>query len=335
MSHNAPRRPFAGDVIAAQERLSGHVRRTPIVESEHLNARTGGRVLIKPECLQVTGSFKIRGAFNRLLLLSPDERSRGIIAWSAGNHAQALAYAGAKLGIRATIVMPSDAPRTKVKGTKRYGAEVVFYDRQTQDREAIGRSLAAASGAVIVPPYEDPDVIAGQGTAGLELLEDAVALGAPLDRMVVCVGGGGLIAGCALAARARGYPTKFFAAEPSGYDDTLRSLRAGARVRNDLTVPCIADALMTSTPGELTFSLNRELLAGGFTVSDDDIAAAMRFAFAELHLVVEPGGAASLAAVMSQPETFAGLTTGIVLTGGNVDAERFCQILSATIAEGS
>jgi threonine dehydratase len=332
MSPDVPRRPSADDVISAQERLSGRVRRTPIMESEQLNARVGGRVLIKPECLQITGSFKLRGAFNRMLLLSLDERSRGIIAWSAGNHAQALAYAGAKLGIRATIVMPSDAPRTKVEGTKRYGAEVVFYDRKAEDREAIGRSLAAKSGAIIVPPYEDADVIAGQGTAGLELLDDAVALGAPLDRMIVCVGGGGLIAGCALAAQARGYATKFFAAEPYGYDDTLRSLRAGARVQNDVTIPCIADALMTSTPGELTFSLNRQLLAGGFTVSDDDIAAAMRFAFAELHVAVEPGGAASLAAVMSQPETFAGLTTGIVLTGGNVDAGRFSQILSAGTA---
>lgn len=335
MSHGVPRRPSADDVISAQERLSGCVRRTPIMESEQLNARIGGRALIKPECLQITGSFKLRGAFNRMLLLSADERSRGIIAWSAGNHAQALAYAGAKLGIRATVVMPSDAPRTKVEGTKHYGAEVVFYDRKTEDREAIGRRLAAQIGAIIVPPYEDADVIAGQGTAGLELLDDAVALGAPLDRMIVCVGGGGLIAGCALAAQARGYATKFFAAEPYGYDDTLRSLRAGARVRNDVTIPCIADALMTSTPGELTFSLNRQLLAGGFTVLDDDIAAAMHFAFAELHLVVEPGGAASLAAVMRQPETFAGLTTGIVLTGGNVDAGRFSQILSAGTAVGS
>jgi len=203
MSHDPQRRPFSVDVIQAMERLKSLVRRTPVLESERLNEKVGGRVLIKPECLQLTGSFKIRGAFNRLLLLSAEERKRGILAWSAGNHAQALAYAGAKLGVRATIVMPADAPRAKIEGTRRYGAQVVFYDRQTQDRESIGRTLAAKSGAVIVPPYEDADVIAGQGTAGLELLEDAAARNAPLDRMVVCVGGGGLIAGCALAPSAR------------------------------------------------------------------------------------------------------------------------------------
>ena len=309
-------------------RLRPHVRHTPALESDALNAQVGGRVLIKLECLQLTGSFKVRGAFNRLLLLSDDERKRGIVAWSAGNHAQALAYAGARLHVRATIVMPSDAPRAKIEGTQRYGAQVVFYDRQTEDREAIGRALAQKSGAIIVPPYEDADVIAGQGTAGLELLDDAATCNAALDRMLVCVGGGGLIAGCALAARARGCSTAFYSAEPQGYDDTLRSLKAGARVRNDATAPSTADALMTVTPGELTFSLNRELLAGGFTIGDDDIAAAMRFAFSQLRVVVEPGGAAALAAVMTRPETFSGLTTGIILTGGNVDAGRFSQILS-------
>jgi threonine dehydratase len=314
-------------------RLRGLLRRTPVLENERLNETVGGRVLVKPECLQLTGSFKIRGAFNRLLQLSAVERQRGIVAWSAGNHGQALAYAGAKLGVRATIVMPSDAPRAKVDATRRYGAEVVFYDRRLQDREAIGRALAQDSGAVIVPPYEDGDVIAGQGTAGLELLEDAAALNAPLERMVVCVGGGGLIAGCALAARARGDATEFFAAEPYGYDDTLRSLRTGARVTNDTSVSSTADALMTATPGELTFSLNRELLQGGFTVSDQDIAEAMRFAFAEFRVIVEPGGAAALAAVLSQPAAFAGRSTGVLLTGGNVDAERFCATVSRARSE--
>lgn len=331
MSHEFSRRPNADDVIMAMERLSRRVRRTPALESERLNMLTGGRVLIKPECLQITGSFKLRGAFNRLLLLPDDMRKRGVVAWSAGNHAQALAYAGAKLGVQATIVMPSDAPRAKIEGTKHYGAEVIFYDRQSESREAIGRALAEKTGAVIVPPYDDADVIAGQGTAGLELLDDAVRLGRPLDRMVICVGGGGLIAGCALAAVARGHATQFFAAEPVGYDDTLRSLRSGVRVHNDPTAPCMADALMTHCPGELTFSLNRQLLAGGFIVSDADIAAAMRFAFADLRVVVEPGGAAALAAVMSQPSTFAGLTTGIILTGGNVDGEQFCRVLEATV----
>lgn len=331
MTHISLRQPLPADVLLAKDRLKGFVRRTQVLESERLNAKVGGRVLIKPECLQLTGSFKIRGAFNRLLLLSAKERERGIVAWSAGNHAQALAYAGAKLGVRATIVMPADAPRAKIEGTRRYGAEVVFYDRQTQNRELIGRAVAANSGAVIVPPYEDADVIAGQGTAGLELLEDAAAQKASPDQVVVCVGGGGLIAGCALAARARGEATEIFAAEPVGYDDTLRSLRAGKRVQNDISAPCIADALMTTTPGELTFSLNRELLKGGFTVSDADIAAAMSFAFFELRMVVEPGGAAALAAVLSQPDAFAGRTTGVLLTGGNVDFERFCAALSPTV----
>jgi threonine dehydratase len=316
-------RPSPGDVVAAAKRLDGRLRRTPLLESEMLNARVRGRVLIKPECLQITGSFKLRGALNRLLLLSPDERKRGVVAWSAGNHAQALAYAGTKLDIRTTIVMPADAPRAKIEGTRRYGAEVVFYDRKTEDREAIGTALAVKIGATIVPPYDDSDVIAGQGTAGLEFLDDAAALGAALERMVVCVGGGGLIAGCALAAKARGYKTEFLSAEPYGYDDTLQSLRAGVRVRNDMTASSTADALMTATPGELTFSLNRELLTGGFTVTDEDIASAVHFAFTELRLVVEPGGVASLAAAMNQPESFAGRTTGVLLTGGNVDAERF------------
>ena len=328
MPHDPFRRPSSSDVIHAMERLKGRIRRTPVLESERLNEKVGGRVLIKAECLQLTGSFKIRGAFNRLLLLSAEERERGIVAWSAGNHAQALAYVGAKLGVRATIVMPADAPRAKIEGTRRYGAEVVFYNRQTQDRESIGQTLATNSGAVIVPPYEDADVIAGQGTAGLELLEDAAELNAPLDQMISCVGGGGLVAGCALAAQARGDATEFFAAEPFGYDDTLRSLRAGTRVQNDMSVPSIADALMTITPGELTFSLNRELLKGGFTVSDADIAEAMRFAFSELHLVVEPGGVAALAAVLSQPDAFSGRLTGVLLTGGNVDADLFCATVS-------
>jgi threonine dehydratase len=320
--------PTAKDVIAAMDRLRSRVRRTPVLESAWLNERIGGRVLLKPECLQLAGSFKIRGAFNRLLQLCAEERARGIVAWSAGNHAQALAFASAQLGVRTTIVMPADAPRAKIEGTRRYGATVLFYDRKTEDREAIGRALAASSGAIIIPPYEDADVIAGQGTAGLELLEDSAARGTPLDRMMVCVGGGGLIAGCALAARARGEASvEFFAAEPVGYDDTLRSLQAGVRVKNDMHAPCTADALMTVTPGELTFSLNRELLKGGFTVSDADIRDAMRFAFTELRLVIEPGGAAALAAVLSRPKDFADRTTGVLLTGGNVDAQQFCAIV--------
>lgn len=321
--------PTPADVIAAGDRLNGLVRRTPMLESSVLNDHVGGRIFLKPESLQLTGSFKVRGAFNRLLVMDDDERSRGVVAWSAGNHAQALAYVGKLLGIQATIVMPSDAPKAKVAGTKRFGAKIVFYDRLTEDREVIGRAIAAETGGVIVPPYEDKHIIAGGGTAALELIDDAAAIGVQLDDIVVCVGGGGLIAGSALAAQARGSGTHIIASEPVHYDDTRKSLVAGARVTNDVTQKSIADALLTATPGEMTFSLNQKLVRRAYAVSDNSIMVAMIVAFEDLRLVTEPGGVASLAAVLANSKDFAGRNVGVVLTGGNVDAELFTTIVGA------
>lgn len=326
-------RPYPDDVLAAAARIEGYVRRTPVLESAKLNAVTGGRVMIKAENIQLTGSFKVRGAFNRLLQMTLEERRRGIVAWSAGNHAQALAYVGAQLDIRTMIVMPSDAPRAKIEGTRYFGGEITFYDRITQSREEIGLALAAELKAIVVPPFEDAAVIAGGGTAALELIDHACALDAELEALVVCVGGGGLIAGCALAAQARQRNIAIFAAEPDHYDDTRRSLLAGKRVANDLSYQTIADALATQTPGELTFDLNRDLLTGGIAVSETALRDAVRFAFNELRLVLEPGGAAALAAVMATPTDFAEKTTGIILTGGNIDAGLFSYIIGECEAD--
>lgn len=320
-------RPSPDDVLAAAVRIEGYVRRTPVLESAKLNKIIGGRVMIKAESIQRTGSFKVRGAFNRLLQMTPDERQRGVVAWSAGNHAQALAYVGAQLGVRAMIVMPSDAPRAKIEGTRYFGGEITFYDRTTESREEIGLALADRLGAIVVPPFEETAVIAGGGTAGLELIDQVMALGAELDTLVVCVGGGGLIAGCALAGQARQLCISVFAAEPENYDDMRRSLLAGERVENDLSHQTIADALATRTPGELTFELNQNLLTGGIAISESELRDAVRFAFDELRLVVEPGGAAALAAILANPRDFEGRTTGVILTGGNVDAEMFSSIL--------
>lgn len=320
--------PTPKDVAAAAKRLAGFVRRTPLIRETYLDRIVGGRLLFKAENLQITGSFKIRGAYNRLVQLTPPERRRGIVAWSAGNHGQALAFVGQRLNVPVTIVMPSDAPETKIRGTYRYGANVVFYDRKTQSREAIGQTIAQDTGAIIVPPFDDKDVIAGQGTTALEVFEDVSDLAINVDQMVVCVGGGGLIAGCALAGQYAGTTTRFFSAEPVGYDDTLRSLSYGARVKNEGSIPTCADALMTVTPGELTFALNQTLLAGGFAVADAQIAHAVSVALQELKLVVEPGGAVGLAAVIAEPESFRDRTTVVVLTGGNVDSAMLTRMVS-------
>ena len=319
--------PTPADVIAAGDRLRGRVRHTPLLESAALNARIGGRVLIKPESLQLTGAFKVRGAFNRLLVMNGSEQASGIVAWSAGNHAQALAFVGKQLGIAATIVMPSDAPKAKIIGTKRFGAKIVFYDRRTEDREAIGRAIAAENGAIIVPPYEDKYVIAGGGTAALELLDDTAALDIRLDRIIVCVGGGGLIAGCGLAAQACGSEAHIVAAEPVHFDDTRKSLIAGFRVANDLSQNSIADALLTATPGEMTFALNQKLVRTAYAVNDDDIRAAMTTAFEDFRLVTEPGGVASLAALLANANDFSGMNTGVIITGGNVDPSLFSAVI--------
>jgi threonine dehydratase len=292
-----------------------------------LDEELGCALLFKAEGLNPTGSFKIRGVYNRLLQMDARDRGRGVVAWSAGNHGQALAYAGGELGVAVTIVAPSDAPKVKLRRMADYGARVVRYDRATQSREEIGETIAAETGALIVPPFDDSDVIAGQGTLMLEAVEQADAVGATIHDAVVCVGGGGLIAGCGLAMEAMRRSANLYSAEPVGYDDTLRSLLAGRRVENDPTAPSICDALMTQTPGELTFALNQRLVEGGFKVSDDQVRAAMRLCYDHLRVVVEPGGAAAFAAVMANNRFFKGRCVLITLTGANVDWGAFRDAL--------
>ena len=264
-----------------------------------LDRACGGTVLMKPEVLQQTGSFKFRGATNALLRLSPAQLARGVVTYSSGNHGQAIACAASRLGVRAVIVMPADAPAIKRESTAFWGAEIVPFDRLTENREAIAAEIAERTGAVLVPPYEHPDVIAGQGTLALELSEDASAAGLALDALLVPAGGGGLIAGCALAMESVSPATAVYAVEPEGWDDTGRSLRSGVREQNDLRGSKLCDALLAPMPGELTFSVNGPRLAGGFVVSDDEVLAAQRLRRGALKLVVEPGGAVALAAVLA------------------------------------
>lgn len=314
------------DIEAAAGRLNGVSVRTPLLQSFELDQVTRGKVLIKPECLQVTGSFKIRGAYNRLSQLTAQQARNGVVAWSSGNHAQGVAAAGAMLDINTIIVMPADAPKAKLANTQRLGGEVITYDRYTGDREAIARKIAAERGAAIVPSYDHEHIIAGQGTIGLELAEDAMRLGLPPDQVLIPCGGGGLSSGCSVALKSRLPEVNVYAVEPAEFDDTARSFASGERVRIDDSARSICDALQTPMPGELTFAINRDLLSDVLTVSDDEVRSAMRFAFRNLKLVVEPGGAVALAAVLSGKLDTAGKTTAIVLSGGNVDVDLFAQI---------
>jgi threonine dehydratase len=325
--------PTFADVEAAASRLRPHIAHTPLLRSPVLDARLGARLLIKAECLQLTGSFKVRGAFNRLLTMSESERNAGVVAWSAGNHGQALAFAGRRLGVAVTIVMPSDAPRAKIWGTKRWGAKVVLYDRRTESREDIGQDLARKSGSLLVPPFDDPDVIAGQGTAFLEALQDAEIAGDAPTMLLCSTGGGGLIAGCALAAEGSGTGMRLHSVEPVGYNDTARSLAAGRLVSNSPTAPSICDALMTITPGEIPFEINKRRLGPGYAVSDNEVREAMRVALQDLKIVVEPGGAAALAAALSRPELVRGQTVIIMVTGGNLDLPTLASIVAAPTSD--
>lgn len=320
--------PGFDDVAAAARRLEGHVVLTPLLESPAINARLGGRLLVKAEPLQRTGSFKFRGAFNALSQLAPQQRRTGVVAYSSGNHAQGVAAAARSLGIRAIIVMPADAPAVKIANTRSWGAEVVLYDRLAEDREAIARRIAVERGAAIVPPFDDPQVMAGQGTAGVEMAQQAKALGIRLEAVVVPCGGGGLTAGCALALRALCPGIAVHTAEPRGFDDTRRSLLAGERVANEPGASSICDALQVPMPGKLTFEINRRHVASGFAVSDDEVLDAMATAFAELKLVVEPGGAAALAAALSGKLDTRDRAVAVVASGGNVDAATFARALA-------
>lgn len=320
--------PGIADIHAAAGRLSGVIVETPLVESPELNRRYGGRILFKPETLQRTGSFKLRGAYNKLWSLGEAERGRGVVAFSSGNHAQGVAASAAMFGVKAVIAMPADAPSLKIGNVRRMGAEVVPYDRFREDRMAVVRPYME-EGMVLVPPFDDPAIIAGQGTVGLELMRQAKALGADVDAVVVPCGGGGLSSGIALAVKDASPGTAVWAVEPEHFDDTRRSLAKGERVSNEPGHSSICDALLTAEPGLITFEINRRNLAGAVTVSEAAVAQAMRDAMAHLKLVVEPGGCVALAALASGEIDLEGRTVVVVLSGGNVDLGTYAGIMAA------
>jgi threonine dehydratase len=319
--------PSYDDVVRAAARLAGKAVRTPLLSSPALDAAVGGRVLIKAEMLQRTGSFKFRGAYNRMSRLSAADRAKGVVAYSSGNHGQGVADAAHLLGIRAAIVMPGDAPAIKIANTRALGAEVVFYDRYHEDRAAVAGALAAERGATVIPPFDDPDIIAGQGTVGLELAEQLRELKAAPDVVLVPCGGGGLLAGSALALGHAFPDARIHAVEPEGFDDTGRSLAAGERVANQPGRVSACDALLAPMPGEITFAINRRLVAGGVAVSDSDAFRAMAGAYAMLKVVVEPGGAVALAAALAGKVDCRGRTVAIVCSGGNVDPDVFAAAI--------
>lgn len=321
--------PEFSDVLAARERIAGEAVVTPLLRSAVLDEISGGRILIKPECLQRTGAFKFRGAFNRLSMIPEEERARGVVACSSGNHAQGVAEAARLLGMPATIVMPSDAPAMKCERTKASGARVVFYDRETEDREAIAKALQDETNATFVHPYDDAGVMAGQGTVGLELAEQARVLDMELDAVLVPCSGGGLTAGIALALEAEAPKAALHSVEPAGFDDTARSLASGERIGNERAGGSICDALLTPTPGALTYQINSKRLGNGLAVSDEEALAAVAFAFRDLKLVVEPGGAVALAAVLCNRLETRGRTVAIVLSGGNIEPSMMARALGA------
>lgn len=320
------------EIEAAARRLDGLAVRTPLLESPALNAKLGGRVLIKAETLQRVGAFKFRGAYNRLSQMTEAERERGVVAFSSGNHAQGVALAGRALGMPVLIVMPADAPKVKMEATRNYGAQIRLYDRATENREAIAAQLAQEREAVVVPAFDDVDVIAGQGTVGLEIVEQARELGARIDQVLSPIGGGGLLAGTSIALRALAPQALIYGVEPEGYDDTRRSLEAGERRGAPPARRSLCDSLESPMPGELTFPVLKANLAGVLTVSDVEVAEAMRYAFNELKLVVEPGGVVALAALLEgrvqvTPEG----ATVLILSGGNVDPELFAKVIARAL----
>jgi len=318
----------AADIDAAARVVAPFAVRTPLLSFPVLDERAGTKVFLKPEMLQRTGSFKFRGAFNKLSSIPQASRGGGVVAFSSGNHAQGVAAAAKILNMQATIVMPKDSPLTKRERTKAYGAEVVLYDRDKEDREAIASGIAGKRGATLVRPYDDPFVIAGQGTAGREIAQDMTARGIAPDIVVAPASGGGLIAGVATAVKARFPNAELIVAEPEGYDDHGLSLRAGHREAHHAAGRTICDALMAAIPGQMTFSINSRLLAKGVTASDEEVGAAVAFAYRELKLVVEPGGAVGLAALLAGRIDARGKNVVIVLSGGNVDADLFAKLVA-------
>jgi len=325
-----PRKPpVFEDVAAASERLEGMAVKTPLIESTVLNARVGGRVLIKPENLQRMGAFKFRGAYNAVSQLSADQWPGGVATCSSGNHAGGVAEAARLCGMPATIVMPEDAPEIKLSRTRAAGAEIVTYNRDKDNREQIAADISSERVACYISPYDHPDIIAGQGTSGLELMRQAQEQGVTPDCLLAPCGGGGLIAGLALAAKHLNPDIEVFAVEPEGFDDHARSLASGERERNEAVSGSICDALLAPMPGELTFQVNIKLLSGALTVTDEEVRDAIRFAFNELKLVLEPGGAVALAALLNGHIEVKDRTVALILSGGNIDGDQFADILAA------
>ncbi len=319
--------PRFEDILDAADRLEGHAVKTPLLQSDALDEAVGGRVFVKAEALQRTGSFKFRGAYNRLSRLSAWERRRGVVAYSSGNHAQGVAAAAKLVGCPALIVMPADAPRIKVEATLDYGAEVVTYDRYTESREDIAERIAHERGAVVVPAFDDPFIIAGQGTAGLEAARQLQALGLKADRLLCPGSGGGLMAGIALSFERLSPATRLYVVEPQGYEDHAASLAAGRPVRVAAAGPSLCDALMAPEPGAITFAVNSPRLAGALAATDSEALAAMAFAFRHLKLVLEPGGSVALAALLSAGAAKDPGVTLVIASGGNVDPGVYRQAL--------
>jgi threonine dehydratase len=323
--------PTYNDVQEADARIRPFALETPLLRADALDDVSGGKIFVKAECLQPRGAFKIRGAANAMLKIAVGDRHRGVVAFSSGNHAQGIAFMAKALGMEATIVVPSDAPKGKLESVARDGAKVVTYDRNRESREAIGAALAAEKGATLIQPFDHVDVIAGQGTCGLEMVRQAQGFGVDLDQIVVCASGGGLAAGIALALEGASPATGVILAEPAGHDDFGRSLIAGKLVSNDSGTRSIQDALLTQTPGELTFPVLSRLKAQGVIVTDDEALYAMAFAFKYLRIVLEPGGAAALGAVLSGKVDARGHAIGVTASGGNVDAQTFMRALALTV----
>ena len=318
--------PTFADVQAAAQRIAPHAVRTPLVESWQLNELTGGRVFLKLEILQRTGSFKFRGACNRLAMVPQSARDKGVVAFSSGNHAQGVAAAAKLFGMPALIVMPSDAPRPKIEGTRAFGAEIVSYDRVREDREAIAAKICAERGAVLVKPFDQAEIIAGQGTVGLEIAAAARHLGITLDEVLVPCSGGGLVSGTALGLKGSGVTARVHSVEPENFDGMKRSLEAGGRVQAPGGKLSIADALMAPIPGAVVFEVAKHLLAPGFAVSDAELERAVVFAAQKLKLLVEPGGAAGLAALLAGRIEARGKTVAVVLSGGNAEFGQIAEM---------
>lgn len=316
------------DIRKAAQRLNGVAIKTPLLSSAYLNERLGAEVYLKPESLQHIGAFKFRGAYNRLSQLDDEQKALGVVAFSSGNHAQGVAFAAKLLGMQATIVMPSDAPRIKLDGTEKLGATIRLYDRHTESREQIAADIAANTGATLVPAFDDVNIIAGQGTCGLELMEQLAQWQCVPDAVLSPCGGGGLLAGVSTAVTSLSTETRVYGVEPENFDDHLLSKQAGKRVKVEGTFPTMCDALMATTPGEITWAVNSRTVEDFLVVSEDDVAYAISYAFRYLKLVVEPGGAVALAALLRDKLDVSGQKIALILSGGNIDGDTFGNCLA-------